>query len=267
MSEVTRRGFVRAGAGVGLLTLLPAGAVQRALAATPGPGQAGRFLTAHELDTLRALVDRLIPGRPEDPDPGGVEMLVPEAIDALLGAFTFDPPLIHAGGPFSDRAGAARDDFASFVRLDAQAELGWRIRLEGSRGMPEREFAGPVTGLQEVYRQGLAHLDARAGGAFAGLPAPARDVILGDQSDADLQGFVSTAFDDALAAMYGPPEYRLDRRLAGWAYTGWGDTQPRGHTDAEVTDAAAAPRSADAAALARARELLPLLVSRGIWRR
>lgn len=245
------------------MVLLPDGALQRAVAAAPQPGQAGRFLTAHELATLRALVDRLIPGPPEDPDPGGVEMLVPEAIDALLGAFSFDPPLIHAGGPFSDRSGARRDDFARFRPLDRHAELGWRIRLEGSRGLPEREFAGPVTGMQEVYRAGLKALDDQAGGDFAGRPAAVREAIMSAPSQA---AFVATAFDDALAAMYGPPEYRLDTRPAGWAYTGWGDTQPRGHTADEVTKPSpGSAHRADPAMLARGRALLPHMARR--WRR
>ena len=94
-----------------------------------------------------------------------------QAIDLLLAAFDSTPPLIHAGGPFSNRAGSHRDDFAHFVALDRQAELGWRIRLEGSRGMPEREFAGPVTGLQEIYRGGLAHLDQRSPASTASLRA------------------------------------------------------------------------------------------------
>ena len=255
-----RREFLRAGAGAGLMALLPPGAVQRALAQAPAAGKAGRFLTAHELDTLRAAVDRLIPGPPEDPDPGGVEMLVPEAIDALLGAFSFDPPLIHAGGPFSDRAGAKRDDFAHFRPLDRHAELGWRIRLEGSKGMPEREFAGPVTGMQEVYRAGLKALDDQAGGDFAALPAPARDAVLAN----DQSGFVATVFDDALTATYGPPEYRLDKRLGGWTYIGWGDTQPRGHTPEQVStlDHGGARRAADRSMLARGMELLPHLARR-----
>ena len=71
----------------------------------------------------------------------------------------------------------------AIVNLDRLAELGWRIRLEGSQGKPEREFAGPVTGLQEIYRSGLAHLDQRAGGSFAALPGPAQDLILSDQTD------------------------------------------------------------------------------------
>ena len=112
------------------------------MAAAPGAGVPGRFLTAHELDTLRAVCRRLIPCPPDDPDPGAGEAMVAEAIDLLLGAFSVTPPLIHAGGPFSNRAGAARDDFAQFVVLDRHAELGWRIRIEGSLGRPERESWG-----------------------------------------------------------------------------------------------------------------------------
>jgi hypothetical protein len=207
--------------------------------AAPSPGQAGRFLTAHELATLRALCARLIPGPPEDPDPGAVEARVPEAIDLLLGAFESDPPMIHAGGPLSNRAGATRDDFASFVPLDALAELGWRIRLEGSRGLKEREFAGPVRGLQEIYREGLAHLDKRSAPArFADVPAPVQVVILSDLTDGKVQELVGAAFANALEAMYGPPEYGGNAHLAGWKFLGWpGDVEPRGYTQAEVSEA------------------------------
>lgn len=266
----TRRRILQAGAGLGLLALVPE-AVLAAHATPPAPGTAGRFLSARELDTLRALVDRLIPGPPEDPDPGGVEMLVPEAIDLLLGAFAVDPPMIHSRGPFSDRAGAAKNGFVEFVPLDALAELAWRIRLEGSRGMPEREFNGPVKGLQTVYREGLAHLDERAGGSFAALPAPARDVLLAAPGDGAVDAFLATVFGHSIEAMYGPPEYRLDHRLAGWAYTGWGDTQPRGYTDAEVSGPAprsgarAAPAAEpDPAGRAEVLRLLPLLAGRAL---
>ena len=100
------------------------------------------------METLRAVAARLIPGPPDDPDPGAREAGVAEAIDALLAAFAGGTPPIHAGGPFSIRAGGGRDDFADFVPMDALAELGWRIRIEGSRGLAEREFAGPVVGLE-----------------------------------------------------------------------------------------------------------------------
>src|SRR5216110_2283422 len=137
-----RRAFLKAAGALGLLALVPARRLQALVASVPGPGQAGRFLTAHELDALRAVTARFVPGPPDDPAPGALEARVAEAIDLLLGAFAVSPPLIHAGGPFSDRHGSPHDDFADFVALDAHAELGWRIRLEGSRGMPEREFAG-----------------------------------------------------------------------------------------------------------------------------
>src|SRR5213080_154008 len=170
------------------------------------------------------------PGPPEDPHPGALEAGAAEAIDLLLGAFAVDPPMIHAGGPFSGRHGGGRDDFAQFVRLDRHAELGWRIRLEGSLGRREREFAGPVRGLQQVYREGLKHLDERApGGDFSALPGPAQDLILSDQSDDAVQELAGAAFSNTLEAMYGPPEYGGNKGLAGWAYTGWdGDRQPAG---------------------------------------
>lgn len=252
---MSRRTFLRATAAMGLLAYADPARLASALAAGPGPGQAGRFLTAHELDTLRAVTGRLIPGPPDDPDPGAIEAGCAEAIDLLLGAFTFDPPLIHAGGPFSNRAGAGHDDLADFVPLDPLAELGWRIRLEGTRGIKSREFAGPVDGLQTLYRQGLAHLDARAaalGGPFASLPATVQDVLLSDQTDTSVQDFVSMAMADTIDAMYGLPEYGGNRNLVGWTTTGWpGDVQPRGYTPAQVSEPDGGTSTALNAAAAR----------------
>jgi hypothetical protein len=138
------------------------------------------------------------------------------------------------------------------VPLDRHAELGWRIRLEGSLGLPEREFAGPVVGLQQIYREGLAHLDAQArsryGVAFADAPTQAQDALLADPQDAGTQAFVPVAFANSLEAMYGPPEYGGNRGLAGWGYTRWpGDVQPRGYRDDEVTGPEPAPAAAAAA--------------------
>jgi Gluconate 2-dehydrogenase subunit 3 len=240
-SDLTRRTFVAGAGAMGLLALVPPARVRALLAATPAPGQPGHFLTAHELEVLSALADRLIPGPPEDPTPGAVEAGVPHAIDLLLGAFELEPPLFHAGGPFSDRAGARHDDMAHFVPMDRQAELAWRIRLEGSRGIREREFAGPVVGLQQLYRDGLAHLDQRSQtshrAGFAEATRPERDAILADRSDAALQRFVGAALANTLEAMYGPPEYGGNRDLVGWSSNGWaGDTQPRGFSHARVTE-------------------------------
>jgi hypothetical protein len=239
-SELTRRAFVAGVGAMGLLALAPPARVRAALEATPGPGQPGHFLNAHELEVLSALADRLIPGPPEDPTPGAVEAGVPHAIDLLLGAFELEPPLIHAGGPFSDRAGTRDDDMAHFVAMDRQAELAWRIRLEGSRGIREREFAGPVVGLQQLYRDGLAHLDQRSQtsyrAGFAEATSPQRDAILAERSDSALQRFVGAALANTLEAMYGPPEYGGNPDLVGWSSNGWaGDTEPRGFNRARVT--------------------------------
>ncbi len=240
LPELTRRAFVRQAGAIGLLALVPPARLKSLLASAPTAGKPGRFLTARELDTLRAVCDRLIPGPPEDPSPGALQAGVAEAIDLLLGAFEVSPPLIHAGGPFSDRAGARHDNFADFVALDRQSELGWRIRLEGSRGMREREFAGPVTGLQEIYRDGLAYLDQRSQQryrvSFAQAPITARDELLDDLPDERLQRFVGAALANALEAMYGPPEYGGNRDLVGWSSNGWrGDSQPDGYSREQVT--------------------------------
>src|SRR5437764_1912584 len=144
---IDRRTFLKAAGGLGLLALAPPARVRALLAAAPAAGQAGRFLTAHELDTLRAVSGRFLPGPPDDPDPGAVEAGAAEAIDLYLAAFTVDPPLIHAGGPLSNRAGATHDDFADFVPLDRLAELGWRIPLGGSQGKPDRAVEGADVGL------------------------------------------------------------------------------------------------------------------------
>jgi hypothetical protein len=230
--DLTRREALHAGGGLALLALAPPARVERLLAAT-ARGGAGRYLRAHELATLRAVTDRLLPGPPADPGPGARETRAAEAIDLLLGAFRVKPPLVHAGGPFSDRAGARRDGFAHFVALDRQAALGWRIRIEGSRGRRDREFAGPVVGLQQIYREGLARLDhlARARGArgFATARASVQDALLARRRDRVVARFVDAAMTHTLEAAFGPPEYGGNHDLIGWRRLGWqGDTQPRG---------------------------------------
>src|SRR2546422_163904 len=115
--HMSRRSFLGTAGSLGLLALVPARRLDALLAAAPGPGQAGRFLTAHELDLLRAVTARLVPGPPDDPDPGALEAKAAEALDLLLGAFAVSPPLIHAGRPVSDPAGPRHRDLADFVPL------------------------------------------------------------------------------------------------------------------------------------------------------
>ena len=183
------------------------------------------WLTDQEYLVLSAACDRVIPAT--DAGPGAVAAGVPEYIDRLLGAFTFDPPRIWAGGPTSGRMGGEAA-FARFHRLSALDELAWRMRIEGSRGIPEREFNGPVVGLQERYREGLAAL----GDDFlvARRPPPRTARLRAHPDVTDL------VYGHACEGMYGAPEYGGNRDLAGWRAIDFaGDVQPRGWTDAEVS--------------------------------
>jgi hypothetical protein len=176
------------------------------------------YFDAGALAVVVAACERLIPG--------ATEAGVAHYVDTLLGAFTYDPPRIWAGGPFSGRAGGDAG-FATFIELGPLEELAWRIRIEGSLGMPEREFNGPVVGWQEQYRDGLSAL----GADFASCTA--------DEQDGRLQateGFTALLYEHACEGMYGAPEYGGNRDLAGWRAIAFeGDVQPRGYTDAEVS--------------------------------
>jgi hypothetical protein len=183
-----------------------------------------RFLTTLEHAKVAAAADRLLP--PADGHPGGAALGVADYLDALLGAFTSDPPRIHAGGPFSGRAGGAAS-FDAFLDLSPLEELAWRTRIEGSRGLPEREWNGPVRGWQETYRDGLAAL----GDDFADAPGDEQDRRLGVDPE-----FARLLYEHACEGAYGAPEYGANRDLGGWRAVQWpGDVQPRGWSDADVT--------------------------------
>src|SRR5438128_2181902 len=103
----------------------------------------GAFFSDDELRVIAAAVDRVVPG--------AAAAGVADYVDTLLGAFTFDPPHIFAGGPFSGRHGGEAS-FDKWLPLGAMEELAWRTRIEGSLGLPEREFNGPVVGWRPRYR-------------------------------------------------------------------------------------------------------------------
>jgi hypothetical protein len=176
------------------------------------------FFSDDEHDIVAAACDRVIPG--------AREAAVADYIDGLLGAFAVDPPCIWAGGPFSGRHGGEAS-FADFMPLSPLDELAWRTRIEGSRGIPEREFNGPVVGLQEQYRSGLDAL----GVDFATVDAGTQDARLRENT-----AFTDVLYEHACEGMYAAPEYGGNRGLAGWRAIGFeGDVQPRGYTDQEVS--------------------------------
>lgn len=220
--NLTRRSLLVT-AGVATFT----GALGAHASSVAVPVTAGRatFLTAAELETLRGVVDRVVPGPPDDQTPGAVQAGCAEAIDALLGAFTVSPPRIYAGAPFSDRGGADHNDFEEFLGLDRYERMAWRRRIEA-----------PRTGYQAVYREGLAALEEAAGPTgFAALPGPMRDVVLRGSSDPAVAALVDVVVLHTLELMYGAPEYGGNADLVGWRLTGFeGDTQPRGFTREQV---------------------------------
>src|SRR6478735_3526106 len=185
------------------------------------------WLTDVEHRTLAAALDSVIPG--DGVSPGAGEAGGADYVDLLLGAFSFDPPRIWAGGPFSGRHGGEAS-FGNWLELGRVEELAWRMRIEGSQGRPEREFNGPVTGWQEQYRTGLAQL----GTDFADVDP--------DEQASRLESHVDEAFRDlifthACESLYGDPVYGGNRGGAAWVAIDFaGDVQPRGWTDDEVTN-------------------------------
>jgi hypothetical protein len=174
------------------------------------------FLTPHEYEVVARAADRLLP--PLGEFPGGGAAGVADYVDMLLGAFNFDPPRIWAGGPYSGRYGGDAG-FDAFLPLSRVEELAWRTRIEGSRGIPAREWNGPVRGWQEIYREGVA--------------------ALSDDLDIDAQPELrQLLFEHACEASYGAPEYGGNRDLTGWRAIEYaGDVQPRGWSDDEVLGA------------------------------
>ena len=238
-AELSRRALLARARDLALLALLPEEALAHVHAAASADGP-GVFLSAERMRALRALCAHLIPGPPEDPDPGAREAGAAEYIDLLLGAFTQALPPLFAGGPFSHREGGGPNHFAEFLPLDALEERIWRTRIEGSQGRPEREWNGPVSGWQGRYVEGLDALDASARRyfrrPFAELARWQRDAVLtwlpGVPED-----FVELAFAHTLEGTYGAPEYGGNRERAGWRFTRWpGDHQPHAYTRAQIAE-------------------------------
>lgn len=232
MTNISRRAVLRGSGAMGVALFTPLGTASSALAvALPTDGVG--FLTPTERELLAGLVDRFLPGPPEDPEPGPVQVGVVDAIDALLAAFDVDPPLIFAGAPFSDRGGHPVNHFEDFLPLDPYEQKAWRLRILGSNGDPALEFNGAVPGHQQVYRTGLAALAAE--GFDPGALGPLRDLALQNASDPAIGELVDLAVVHTISFMYGAPEYGGNRDLAAWETIGFdGDVHPTGYTAEQV---------------------------------
>ena len=185
------------------------------------------YLDDRDAAVIAAVVDRLVP--PLGVHPGASALGAVDYIDGTLGAFAVDPPRIWAGGPFSGRHGGDAG-FAEFTPLTRLEELAWRTRIEGSLGIPEREWNGPVRGWQEIYRAGIDALDGER--PFVECGSEEQDARIA----AAPREFRDLCYVHACEACYGAPEYGGNRDGLGWAAIEFpGDSQPRGYTDDEVS--------------------------------
>ncbi len=249
-----RRQFLKALGVLGALAALPITRLERAMAAVRG-----RFFTAHERATLEALVDRIIP---PDQDPGASALGAADYIEKLLTALDHRWSSIFAGGPFSNRNpypnydnGTAEsrhphDHFRRFLSLTRTQQLFWQAQLFGSATVPEMaaldaQFSAPLVGLRDVYRQGLAAVDAKANQLFAAdfidLTPAMQDTVFdavdssspADQRRSQTSGntlnFIGVLITHTLEGCFGAPEYGGNRDTLGWQMIGLeGDSQPLG---------------------------------------
>ena len=167
---MTRRAVLRDGSAAAL-AVLAAGPVSALgnVAVPSRPLRVPRLPASDELATLRALVDRVVPGR------GGPHRRCgrggcAEAIDALLGAFTST----RRGSTPARRSptgAGGRNDFEEFL---ASTATSGRPGAGGSRARGRPAGAnGPVDGYQASTASGLAALSP---GGFSALPGPAREI-------------------------------------------------------------------------------------------
>jgi len=238
MTSMDRRAFLRTAGYFSLLSLAPASLLADIAQQNCVTG-ACVFFSPQQMQLLSSLCAHFIPGPPDDPDPGALEAGVPQYIDLMLGAFMINPVRIYAGGPFSMRSSnneemkGQHNSFMDFLPLDAIEERAWRTRIEGSKGLAEREWNGPIKGWQQTYLDGLKLLEEKD---FANL-SPFRKRWLVRNAKGELGTFLDLAFKHTLEGMYGAPEYGGNINRVGWSYTRWpGDHQPMMYSDAEVSN-------------------------------
>ena len=208
-------------------TVLAASGCTSSPAGRKAPGeQAMLFFDQHQAAVVTDASARIAPGPGDDPaeagHPGAREANVTGYIDAMLGALGAlhhdqPPPVIFAGGPWSNRHTSGPDRMARFAALDPVARIAWRKRL---------------TAWQRQYQNGIATLDKLAGGDFTTATPQKQDKILATRQ---VSSFTSLLFEHTIEGLYAVPEYGGNRGLAGWRDIGFpGDIQPRGYTADEV---------------------------------
>ncbi len=189
---------------------------------------------------LAALFDALIPGDAQASGTpqaaGATDAHAAWYLDQLFGAFDVDPPRIFAGGPYSGRHGG-QDGFSQFQALTRVEALRWRTYIEGSQGMPEREWNGPVVGMRTRYETALDELERIAHErATVSWTAASRSLRRSLLTPYDAT-FVQLAYEHAVEGTYGDPVYGGNFEQRGWAAIDYeGDRQPIGFTARQMSN-------------------------------
>ena len=265
-----RRQFLQALGAVSVVLLAPWTRVERAWAAARG-----KFFTKSERKTMEALVDTIIP--PDD-TPGAAQLGVVRYIEGLLTMFDERRPRLYAGGPYSNRnpfidyktgtpsKKRPKDAFKKFVPPNRLQALYWRWQIVGTAGLDEADRTlvepldaqigkGALIGLQDLYRDGLAELDALSreghGAPFVDLDDAARASVRDAAKATGLvdprrgRNFISLVTQHTVEGLFSAPEYGGNRKAGGWAFTPvTGDSQPLGY-DLYSTQDGAFPERAD----------------------
>lgn len=251
---LTRRGFLKAAAASAAVAAVP-------IRCRPQPA----FFSPQEFATLGALCDRILP---PDADPGALALGAPIYIEHLLTAFDLPEPWIFAGGPYSGRqpfpdyqkGTPSRTHPQNRFRWPAEPsplqELFWRAEILGSAeaGLPphlDAQAGGPRKGLRDVYREGLAAVDAASlahgGHPFVELTEAERDALLAlldgpgglPVDPVRKKSFVDLLIQHTLEGCLSAPEYGGNAAGAGWQMVGIeGDSQPLGYSLFSLRDGA-----------------------------
>jgi len=181
----TRRQLLAGGAKIGAVGAV-IGSIPLRSKAIPTP--TGTGVGAARRRTLNAALARMIPA--DGPgDWSAADVGAGDYIERLL-AGTGD---IYAGGP-------TRAEFKDFQSLSRVKEMGW---------------AEEIHRLRELYSDGLAELDRRAGGSFADAPDSIQDLVL---ETLDLEGspFFAALYAHTMEGVYAHPVYGGNKNFRAW---------------------------------------------------
>ena len=243
--QVSRRAFLKvsgatmASAGIAAPTAVHIVAAQEASPpATPAPEAtpvgttrvapttAIQFFNPLEAALVEALTARIIPGTPDDP--GAREAGVVYYIDRVLSGVNLGYTLkTYTQGPF-----LVVSEAETPVERTSRTDI-YRVVETATTDIVSRYGYQSVLTPQEIYRRGLASVEALAqneyGGSFLDLDEADQDAILEAMSTDEAPGFDAPsgqAFfiklrNDTIEGMFSDPLYGGNRDMVGWRLIGY----------------------------------------------